>query len=123
LFQTLEELAGRRPDAELHFMIGSDSLHDLPQWREPARIVELAALLVVARHGNPFPPEADLRASLGALGMQVVDRPVIDISGRALRRRAADGRSLRFLVPRAVECYIETHRLYISEPRRAAPPD
>jgi nicotinate-nucleotide adenylyltransferase len=112
LFQTLEELSGRQPDAELHFLIGSDSLQDLPQWREPARIVERAGLLVVARHGHPIPAESELRVTLGTLRMQVIDMPLIDISSRDLRRRAAEGRSLRFMVPRAVECYIETHRLY-----------
>jgi len=112
LVQTLEDLAARRPDVELHFLIGSDSLHDLPQWRQPERIVELAALLVVPRAGHPLPAEGELRSSLGGLRLQVVDMPLIDISSRDLRQRAAEGRSVRYLVPRAVECYIETHRLY-----------
>jgi nicotinate-nucleotide adenylyltransferase len=112
LFQTLEDLKNRQPGVELHFLIGSDSLHDLPQWREPARIVELAALLVVQRRDFPVPPESDLLASLQSLRMQRVDMPLIDLSSRDLRCRAAEGRSLRFMVPRAVECYIETHRLY-----------
>src|SRR5947208_2541209 len=45
---TLQELRDRDPAAELFLVVGSDSLHDLPLWYEPARILELAALLVVA---------------------------------------------------------------------------
>src|SRR5438876_207069 len=46
---TLEELRRRHPDAELVLIIGSDSLHDLPLWYEPVRILQLAELLVTAR--------------------------------------------------------------------------
>jgi len=42
----------------------------------------------------------------------VVQAPRIEISSRDLRQRAAEGRSLRYLVPRAVECYLQAHRLY-----------
>jgi nicotinate-nucleotide adenylyltransferase len=112
LVQTLQELAARRPDVDLHFLIGSDSLHDLPQWRDPERIVELAAFLVVPRAGHPLPAAHELQTTLSGLRLQIVDMPLIDISSRDLRRRAAEGRSLRYLVPAAVACYIDTHRLY-----------
>ena len=42
---TLEELHQRCPDTEWSLILGSDSLPDLPRWREPARIVALAELL------------------------------------------------------------------------------
>jgi nicotinate-nucleotide adenylyltransferase len=47
-----------------------------------------------------------------ALRQEVVHAPLIDISSRDLRRRAAEGRSLRYLLPRAIEAYIAAHRLY-----------
>ena len=50
---TLAEIAAHYPEVELSFILGSDSLPDLPLWREPMRIVELAELLVVARPGWP----------------------------------------------------------------------
>jgi len=60
---------------------------------------------------------AELRAALGQpdgslLRMEVVETPLIDISSRDLRRRAAAGRSLRYFLPRAVEAYILEKRLY-----------
>lgn len=112
LFETLAELTQRHPQAELHFLIGSDSLRDLPHWREPRRIVELTQFLVVPRTGSPLPDAGALTEALGPVRWQVVDMPLIDISSRDLRRRAAEGHSLRYLVPRAVECYIDTLKLY-----------
>src|SRR5947209_3356163 len=50
-FQTLEEIHRERPDDELFFLIGADSLADLPTWREPARIARLATIIVVNRPG------------------------------------------------------------------------
>src|SRR5262249_53451628 len=101
---TLEEIHRRHPDAELFLPVGSDTLLDLPHWYQPARILELAGLLVTARPGWPLPSLGELRAALhlppGAdLRLEVVDSPLIDISSRDLRRRAAEGRSLRYLVP------------------------
>ena len=46
------------------------------------------------------------------LRYQVIEMPLIEIASRDLRRRVAEGRSLRYQLPRAVECYIETHGLY-----------
>jgi nicotinate-nucleotide adenylyltransferase len=114
---TLEEIHRRQPEAALDLVIGSDCLPDLAHWREPVRLVALAGLLVVARPGWPVWPAEQLREGLGlppgvALRQEVVHAPLVDISSRDLRRRAAEGRSLRYLLPRAVEAYIAAHRLY-----------
>jgi nicotinate-nucleotide adenylyltransferase len=116
---TLVELHARLPEAELFFILGSDSLPDLPKWHQPRRVVELATLLVTQRAGWPVPPLAELRVALQLaestpLRLQVVEVPLIDISSSDLRRRAADNRSLRYFVPRAVECYIAEKGLYRS---------
>jgi nicotinate-nucleotide adenylyltransferase len=114
---TLDELHRRHPGNEWLLLIGSDTLHDLPNWYLPARILEQAGLVVVLRPSWP-PLTADkLRTALALpetapIRLQFVESPLIDLASRDLRRRAAAGRSLRYLVPRAVECYIETHRLY-----------
>jgi nicotinate-nucleotide adenylyltransferase len=114
---TLEEIQRRQPGTEVELIIGSDCLPDLAHWREPGRIVTLAGLLVVARSGWPLWSAEQLRQALGlpaelALRQEVVHAPLIDISSRDLRRRAAEGRSLRYLLPRSIEAYIAAHRLY-----------
>jgi nicotinate-nucleotide adenylyltransferase len=114
---TLSEIRRTQPTAELFFMLGGDSLHDLPTWREPARILELATLVVVRRPQSPPPDFSTLAPLLPAEQLSgrrdlVVDMPQIDTSSRLLRERVAAGHSIRFRTPRAVEKYIETHGLY-----------
>lgn len=113
---TLEELHGRHPDAPLTLLIGSDSLADLAHWRAPERIGRLADILVMVRPGWPIASLEEARTALQLPAefrlAYVVHAPQIEISSRDLRQRATEGRSLRYLVPRAVECYLQAHRLY-----------
>jgi nicotinate-nucleotide adenylyltransferase len=116
---TLAELHRQFPQTDFHLLVGSDCLPDLPGWHQPTRLVERAGLLVAARPGWPLAGAEELRTALGLppqmpLRYQVVETPLVDISSRDLRRRTAEGRSLRFLVPRAVECYIHEKQLYRS---------
>ncbi len=112
-FQTLERLRAERPDDEIFFLIGADSLADLPGWRHPERIAALATVVVVNRPGiDPevlmTPPDFGPEAH----PIQFVSVPPIGISSTDLRHRRAEGRSIRYQVPRGVEAYIEAHRLY-----------
>ena len=63
-----------------------------PDWNAIATFVEPPRLALIRSHH--------------------VEMPQVGISSRDLRRRAAEGRSLRYQVPRAVERYIETAGLY-----------
>jgi nicotinate-nucleotide adenylyltransferase len=116
---TLAAVRDRSPAAELFLLMGADSLHDLPNWREPARICELAIPAVVRRGGAAEPDFQVLTALISPqrlieiLAAQV-EMPLIELSSTDLRRRASAGQSLRFRTPRAVEKYIETHSLYRS---------
>lgn len=114
---TLAELRRRHPVHEFLLLIGSDTLLDLPHWYQPLRVLEQAGLLVMTRPGSTVLTQKQLREQLqlpeGApLRLEVIESPQIDISSRDLRRRAADCRSLRYFLPRAVECYIHDKRLY-----------
>jgi nicotinate-nucleotide adenylyltransferase len=97
--------------------MGADSLHDLPTWREPARICELATPAVVSCGGSPEPDFSVLAAlvsppRLNEIRAAQVEMPLIELSSTDLRHRAATGQSLRYRTPRAVEKYIETQGLY-----------
>jgi nicotinate-nucleotide adenylyltransferase len=118
---TLDDLNRLHPNNDWFLLVGSDTLSDLPTWHEPARVVAGATLLVVMRPGYAELPANDLRLSLSLpkesdLQVQMVQSPLIDISSRDLRRRAAEGRSLRYLLPRSVECYIQAKGLYELKP-------
>jgi nicotinate-nucleotide adenylyltransferase len=116
---TLTAIHQEHPDATIFLLMGADSLHDLPTWREPARICELATIAVVRRGGSPEPDFSILKPIVSdkqriAIQAAQVQMPLIELSSTDLRRRAATGQSLRFRTPRAVEKYIETHGLYQS---------
>jgi nicotinate-nucleotide adenylyltransferase len=114
---TLAELHRRHPSHEFLLLIGSDTLLDLPHWYQPQRVLEQANLLVTTRPGSAVLTTEQLRQRLHLpqqtpLSLQVVEVPQLDISSRDLRRRTAEGLSLRYFLPRAVECYIREKSLY-----------
>lgn len=117
--ETLAGIRAEHPADDLFFLIGGDSLVDLPQWREPGRILGLATLVVANRAGfDPAPPNIAPDLEHPPLPIRHVAIPPIGVASSDLRRRLAEGRSIRYQVPRAVEAYIAAHGLY-----RPAPPD
>jgi nicotinate-nucleotide adenylyltransferase len=119
-FETLAILQQEQPEASLFFLMGGDSLADLPTWREPARILEMAIPVAVSRPGSPplnFEPLRNLVAAerWEQIVRHRVEMPLIDLSSTDLRRRVAEGKSIRYRTPRAVEKYIETQGLYRPE--------
>jgi nicotinate-nucleotide adenylyltransferase len=111
---TLRRLQERDPEADLHFIVGMDSLVELPRWRDPADILRLASIVALYRPGWNTVDLADFARALPESEGRVslVAMPELDISATDLRERARDGRPIRYLVPDAVAGYIEARRLY-----------
>ena len=118
---TLERLRAQHPGDELLLMLGPDAFLGLPTWREPRRIVELAAILVVERESLDDLSTAVSREPLESLlGRERLDRviakrvrlPAIGIRASDIRTAVAAGHSIRYRTPRAVEQYIVSHGLY-----------
>ena len=115
---TLEELARARPRDELYFILGEDSLRDLPGWRNPSRILELARLVVVNRPGHArtrlaardLPGVAPTR--IEQIELDRVTMAPSDCESRLLREAWRAGRSIRGSVPDAVIDYMRRHGLY-----------
>ena len=111
---TLEILHKRYPDSELFLIMGQDALADLPNWREPDRIMTLAWLAVASR-SNSSPERLTKPESLPpGVGERVLSLPMesLEISGSRIRDSVRRGVSIRYLVPEAVRLYIEGHGLY-----------
>ena len=113
---TLRILKVRLAAPELFLILGGDSLGDLPTWHDPCGILRLATVLIVARPGFEPPPLAEVSRALNCgddpVRLEMVDCPLIDIASRDLRQRVAAGKSIRYLVPRAVEVYIHEKKLW-----------
>lgn len=111
---TLAQLAAWRPDDELVFILSAEAARELPTWREPKRIVELATIAVVPRLGYETPDGEWLAHEFPGLGerFHFADAPALGHSASDIRRRVRAGLSIRYLVPPAVEQYIREHALY-----------
>lgn len=113
--ELLALLAEREPHATLVFLMGEDSLRDLPNWHEPDRIVTLAEVGVASRPAIDYDLETVFRAIPRARGrVHVVPVPLIDISSAMVRARVASGRPFEYLVSAAVAAFIRSNELYRS---------
>jgi len=108
----LSALAERRPDNELVFIMGSDSLLQLGTWHEPEKILDLCTLAVAPRPGDS--PEAirEAAARWGGDRTRLLDVPPLAVSSSDIRARVEAGRPIRYLVPRPVEERIVELGLY-----------
>jgi len=114
---TLEAMQAAEPGAELFFLMGGDSLKDLPSWRDPERLLRIATPLVVGRVGSPTPDFEVLQPFVSAERLSMFQKhqvvsPLIELSSTDIRDRAMQQQSIRFRTPRAVETYIQTQKLY-----------
>jgi len=100
--------------ADLYFIMGWDSLEQLPRWREPSRLITQCRIVAVRRVDFPEPDLASLERAVPGLAAQVtvLHEPRIDINATMIRRLLAVGESIGGLVPEAVERYISEHGLY-----------
>jgi nicotinate-nucleotide adenylyltransferase len=120
---TLDSIHREEPDAELFLLMGADTLIDLPNWRSPARICELAVPVAVGRAGAPSPDYSVLAHLVSAdrldyFRQYYVHMPIVELTSTDIRARVAAGESIRYRTPRAVEKYIETNGLYGLRQRR-----
>jgi nicotinate-nucleotide adenylyltransferase len=104
-------------DAELFLIIGADTLPELHTWRRIQDLLTLVTIVTTTRPGWRRPRESSLAQAVGPGSARNLlehcrPTPAIDISSTDIRRRAASGRPIRYLVPEAVASYISREHLY-----------
>jgi nicotinate-nucleotide adenylyltransferase len=106
-------LQEQQPQTEFYFVMGGDSLRDLPLWHRPQELIALCKLAVMGRPSAEFTPELHAD-SLPGLADRVVmiESPMLGFSSTEIADRLEAGKSVRYLVPDAVLAYIREHRLY-----------
>lgn len=92
---TLEQIRASHPDARLFLVVGRDQYEGFGDWHRPERIAELAELAVMRRDGRA--PRED-----GRFPFRSVDVTRVDLSATEIRKRLAEGRSVRYLVPDSI---------------------
>lgn len=111
---TLRELHERVPEDDLTFIVGGDIALGLPSWREPEEVLDLATLAVAERSGAGRHDIAERleQAFPGRASLRFFDMPRIDVSSSQIRRRVAERRPIRYLVPGPVADRIAQGGLY-----------
>lgn len=99
---------------ECFFILGADSLNDLPRWSRPGELLWECRLAVASRPGSEI-RWAELEREFPSIRgrVDVVPVPGCGISARDLRRRFREGRTVRYQVPPRVEEYARRHALYV----------
>ena len=114
--ETLEELQAEAPRNEWWFILGWDALADLPNWREPGRILELARLALAERgeaaDAAPLPRETVEAFPDLAERVDRVPIPRLDVSASELRRRVREGEPTAPLLPAGVRRLVAERGLY-----------
>lgn len=110
---TVRLIQQQYPGAELYFVMGGDSLRDLPTWHDPAGLIAGCRLAVMERASAPISPTMH-ESILPGLAERVVliDAPLVEISSTEIVERLRTGKTVRFLVPETVLDYIDTNQIY-----------
>jgi nicotinate-nucleotide adenylyltransferase len=112
---TIAALKASNTGDDIYFILGWDSLEQIPTWREPDRLVSLCRLAAVPRPGQARPNLAALERAVPGISRRIVfvERPCVDISASDIRERVGRGEPIGELVPNGVAAYIEKHNLYV----------
>jgi nicotinate-nucleotide adenylyltransferase len=125
---TVDTLSRMYPEDELFFIMGLDAFLDMPNWREPDRLITSINFIIVTRPGfsvnelnaSPYFGGEVINVNAGVASLRlrggrkawVAAVSVFDISSTTIRHLAMQGKSIKYLLPEAVEHYILSHRLY-----------
>ncbi len=130
---TIEALRESYPGIDLYFITGLDSFLEIQTWNHWERRLTLCTFVVLSRPGYQFTDllkidfmlpaqdqvlkldrgelvHVDFRAGAWSVYLELI--PLYDISSTDIRTRVKEGRSIKYLLPEAVETYIIKHKLY-----------
>jgi nicotinate-nucleotide adenylyltransferase len=108
---TIRDIAGQRPGAELYFITGADALSQILSWKDGDKALQLAHFVGVNRPGYEL-----TTAHLPPDSARLLDVPAMAISSTDCRERVRAGKPVWYLVPDGVVQYINKHGLYRDDP-------
>lgn len=112
---TIDHFLKIYPDWNISFIMGMDSLLQMNTWKDIHRLAGLCHFIVVTRPGYEIDMEPELRAKLPDIlweHVSYLEIPGMDISSTEIRTRIRAGKTIKYLLPAAVEGFIHEHRLY-----------
>lgn len=111
---TVNILKKMYPGSKLFYLLGGDSLHDLPNWHAPQRLLASVQGVGVMRRPGDRVDLGGVERFLPGLGIKVhfVEAPLLEIASRDIRDRIAEDRHYRYFLPEAVYEIIQELHLY-----------
>ncbi len=108
-YLTLQDFQKRFAQDELYFIMGADSLAYFDSWRNPQEISRLCTILAAVRDGlniNELLPIRKMLEQKYGTRIGFINTPNFSVSSHNIRQRLAGRHSIRYLVPQAVEAYL-----------------
>ncbi|WEK53105.1 MAG: nicotinate-nucleotide adenylyltransferase [Candidatus Cohnella colombiensis] len=107
---TINELQERHPHTQFYWIVGSDMVNDLPNWRKIDELVERVSFIGLERPDQPI-DESELPSSI-IKKLVRAQMPPLGISSTDIRHRVREGKSVRYMVPNAVLAFIRGNDIY-----------
>jgi nicotinate-nucleotide adenylyltransferase len=111
---TMHLLAQQLPQVELYYLIGGDSLQDLPSWYRPREFLQACTGLGVMRRPSDSVELHTLEQLLPGISHRIIffEAPLLDISSSDIRERISAGRPFRYYLSPSVYLYVKDFDLY-----------
>ena len=112
----IRQLQEQNPDDELYFIIGSDIIDEIEQWKDFYLLARMCTFVLFDRWGRDqdrIDEKIKELELLYKLDVKKVKSPVVEISSTAIRNRSREGLSIRYMVTKPVEEYIIKHGTYV----------
>jgi nicotinate-nucleotide adenylyltransferase len=98
--------------ANIYFITGTDAIAEILTWHEHEQLTKICKLIAAMRPGYNLDKLKDRLPTEYLDQIIFLDVPGVHISSTELRKRIAEGNSIKYMVPEAVEIYIDKHKLY-----------
>jgi len=100
--------------AELFYLMGGDSLHDLHTWHKAGEFVAACDFIGVMRRPDDGVLLLAVEEQIPEIQdkLRFIDAPRLEISASEIRRRISEGRPFRYFLPPEVYKFIQEHNLY-----------
>lgn len=115
-YKTMEELIALYPENEFFFIMGSDSLLAIEDWKCPEKLMKLCTLLVACRENSDIDllrKQILYLESKYMCNIILLPMPLLEISSSDIRKRVNEGKSIKYIVPEIIYEYIQKNKLYL----------
>jgi nicotinate-nucleotide adenylyltransferase len=111
---TVALLRKKSPKDEFYYLLGEDSLNDLPTWHDPVKFVTICYGIGIMMRCGELLDTSKLEAILPGINnkLHFLETPLIEISGTDIRKRVETGNQFRYFLPDKIYHYILNHKLY-----------